>query len=555
MPRICAVVDCNKRAGYGCFESTIYCLEHSFGVIVNFANMNTNLFNLTTYRMCEKRYCKEFAEYNYDANNATAAFCKSHINLDIRLYRTKAFKKCSVLDCNNKSEFGPVESSASLCSECNTTLESKEKIEIVKLDKVAEFQICVENKCKDVGTFGTLISKTPCLCEKHSAGSMYDINNKSKICTYTNSSNNKCKTRASYGFDGDAMLYCKQHMEDGMIDLNARKCSVDGCNIQPVFGFENERAERCSTHKEKNMIDVRSMFCEVDSCKTRASFGFYGQERCAKHKEEGMALSFKSLICREIDCNKVCSYGFIGERPVKCMEHREDNMINVISSRCSEDKCDTIASFGYKENRTREKCARHSLEDIIDLTLRFCELCKYTNQNQKYRPYCYTCFAELNPDHVKVIEYKTRENAFTLKLKEMYATAVLDKRISGGCRYRPDFLLILDTHAVIVEVDERQHTRADLYAREYEEIRTQSIREAIGKPLIVIRINPDNYRVDDRLVKGCFAYNSSGKLYIVEEEYSIRLNKLFETVDKYTNADLLDVDMDYFEEIFLFYNN
>lgn len=557
MPRICSVETCSKRATYGFCDSTIYCLEHSAGNVVDFSAMNNNLFILTTYKMCEKRYCKEFAEYNYNAENAKASFCKQHINISIRNYRTKAFKKCSVVNCNNKSEFGPVESSACLCSECKIILESKEEIEIVNLDKVAEFQICVENKCKDVGTFGTLISKTPCLCEKHSVGSMYDINNKSKICTHTNSSKGKCKTRASYGFDGDDMLYCKQHMEDGMIDLNARKCSVDGCNIQPVFGFENERAERCSTHKEDNMIDVRSMFCEVDGCKTRASFGFYRQERCAKHKEEGMLFRFYSQICREEDCNKVCSYGFIGERPVKCMEHREDNMINVISSRCSEDKCDTIASFGYEENRTREKCARHSLKDMIDLTLRFCDLCKYTNQNQKYRPYCYTCFAELNPDHVKVIEYKTRENAFTLKLKEMYATAVLDKRISGGCLYRPDFLLILDTHAIIVEIDERQHTRIDIYSKEYEEIRMQSIKLAIDKPLIVIRLNPDNYRVGDRLVKGCFAYDSSGKLYIVEKEYNIRLNKLFYAVEEFVNIDLsvnTSNNSNYFKELFLFYN-
>ncbi len=555
MPRICTISDCNKRAGFGCFESTIYCLEHSTGDIVNFANMNTNLFILTTYRLCEKRYCKEFAEYNYNAYKATASFCENHINLEIRNYRTKAFKRCSVVGCNNKSEFGPVESSASLCSDCYSAIKSKENIEIIKLDKVAEFQTCVENKCKEIGTFGTFISKTPCLCEKHAIGSMHDINNKSKICIYSNSSNDKCKIRASYGYDGDAMSYCKQHMSEGMIDLNARKCSVENCNIQPVFGFENERAERCATHKEENMIDVRSMFCEVDSCKTRACYGFYGQERCAKHKEEGMVFSFQSQICREEYCNNFCAFGFIGERPVKCLEHKEDDMINVKNNRCSEDNCDTLASFGYKENRIRERCLIHKLEDMISLSIQYCKLCKDTCINQKYRPHCYKCFAELNPDHVKVIEYKTRENAFTKKLKEIYTTAILDKRISGGCLYRPDFLLILDTHAVIVEVDERQHTRVDLYSREYEEIRTQSIHKAIDKPLIVIRINPDNYRIGGKLIKGCFAYNADIRLYIVEEEYNIRLNKLFETVGKYIHMDFSDFDVDYFEEIFLFYSS
>lgn len=525
MPRFCAKSNCDKRAGYGCFESTIYCLDHSIGEIVKFDNAN----GLNVYKLCEKRYCKELAEYNYklvntegniNENLLEAAFCKDHINLSIRNYRTKSFKKCSRINCSNKAEFGPEESSACICVNCNNLLKSlctHSNVEIIKLPTIAEFQLCFENKCKNVGMFGTKISNTPCLCEDHANGVMLDINNKNKICI-----DDTCKTRASYGFDGDKMIYCKEHKSEEMIDLNARKCEIDGCNVQPVYAFENERAIRCNKHKEENMIDVRSMFCEVEDCRIRASFGYDRSERCSYHKEKDMNLVFKSLICDNKDCFKYCCYGFIEEKASKCFDHREENMINVISKKC--------------------------------------EKCKIKLSSLRYQPHCYTCFEELNPDNNRVIEYKTKENAFTLKLKELYKDSLLDCKINSLSSHRPDFILFLTTHVVIVEIDERQHNR--LNNHHYNIIkntyRLECLKSSIDLPLYIIRLNPDNYRIHGVLTNGCFIYSKENNrpLVRIEEEYQLRLNKLLETVNKYVNlsVDELPTDKDYLEEIHLFYN-
>lgn len=558
MPRFCAKNDCDKRAGYGCFESTIYCLDHSIGEIIKFDNAN----GLNIHKMCEKRYCKELAEYNYKLVNTEAnindnlldaSFCKDHINLSIRNYRTKSFKKCSGINCSNKAEFGPEESSACICVNCNNLLKSlctHSNVEIIKLPTIAEFQLCFENKCKNVGMFGTKISNTPCLCEDHANGVMLDINNKNKICI-----DDTCKTRASYGFDGDKMIYCKEHKAEEMIDLNARKCEIDGCNVQPVYAFENERAIRCNKHKEENMIDVRSVFCEVEDCKIRASFGYESSERCSKHKEDGMLLTYKTLLCDDGNCLKCCCYGFEGEKASKCYDHKEENMINVRSERCGD--CDLIASFGYSDTRKREKCRTHKLDNMIQLSMQYCKLCNESTLNPKYRPYCYTCFAKLNPNHIKVIEYKTKENAFTIKLKELYQEARLDKKIVGGVSsHRPDFLLFRNNYCIIVEIDERQHCRYDIYTEESELYRMRKIQESIQMPLYIIRLNPDNYRIQNNLVKGCFYHDKDKKLTLKEEEYQIRLNKLLETVNNYINIsiDELPIDKDYLEEIYLFYN-
>lgn len=522
MPRNCIVENCNKRAGYGCYESTIYCLEHSVGEIINFNNYENNDFVLNTYKMCGKRYCKEFAEYNYklkDNNLLEASFCINHINNRVRNYRTKAFKKCSNKLCNKKSEFGPEDSSSCVCIDCNKLLDSSR--EIIKLPKVIMFQTCSENKCTNIGTFGTKISKTPCLCEEHSIGDMYDINNKYKICIYI-SDDKRCKTRASYGYDGDKITYCKEHKLEEMIDLNARKCDIDGCITQPVFGFENERANRCSKHKEESMIDVRSIICEVEDCKIRASFGFGTADRCSYHKEEGMFVAYKSIICNEENCLKTCCYGFEGEKPVKCYEHKKEHMINVKSIKCNN--------------------------------------CNKKIMSLRYNPNCYECFAELNPNHGRVIEHKTKENYFTLKLKEIYKDAVLDSQINYVSKHRPDFILFLENHTIIVEIDERQHNRLNnhYYNKENNNYRLDCLRTYILNPLYLIRFNPDNYRKKGILIEGCFKYSKTNnrQLIKVEEEYIIRLNKLLETVNRYANIsiDKLPKEKDYLEEIYLFYN-
>lgn len=69
-------------------------------------------------------------------------------------------------------------------------------------------------------------------------------------------------------------------------------------------------------------------------------------------------------------------------------------------------------------------------------------------------------------------------------------------------------------------------------------------------------MNPDNYRISENLIYGCFAYNENKKLDIRPEEYKIRLNRLFEEVDKWAKQlSVLEFqELDEITEVFLFYN-
>jgi hypothetical protein len=79
---------------------------------------------------------------------------------------------------------------------------------------------------------------------------------------------------------------------------------------------------------------------------------------------------------------------------------------------------------------------------------------------------------------------------------------IFDKAVDGGCsNKRPDVLIDLLTHSIIIECDEHQHKNYTC-----ENKRTMQLFEDLGnRPLVMIRFNPDNY-IDENgnKVEGCF---------------------------------------------------
>lgn len=60
-------------------------------------------------------------------------------------------------------------------------------------------------------------------------------------------------------------------------------------------------------------------------------------------------------------------YGLEGtKRPEYCAEHAKDGMINVLSRRCTNPSCNTIASFGVNDDRRiPEFCAKHAKAGMV----------------------------------------------------------------------------------------------------------------------------------------------------------------------------------------------
>ena len=154
---------------------------------------------------------------------------------------------------------------------------------------------------------------------------------------------------------------------------------------------------------------------------------------------------------------------------------------------------------------------------------------------KKYEGYCLHCFMHLFPDKKVARNYKTKEQDVVDRVKETYPDFdwVHDKKIQDGCsKRRPDLLLDLGSHIIIIEIDEDKHSG---YDSSCENKRLMELSQDVHhRPIVFIRFNPDKY-VDSEgnTIKSCWRLNKQGIMTIMktkEEEWKQRVDKLKETI-------------------------
>ncbi len=241
-----------------------------------------------------------------------------------------------------------------------------------------------------------------------------------------------------------------------------------------------------------------SAFCKHDKqknqCKDCGSFSF------CKH-------GIRKSRCISCKGKAICSHKNIKNQCLKC----------VLSEKCkhglSKISCDICPCYFcihklqkyYCSNCTPESnnlCIRRYGTDPI-LTKDNSRRCEKTKQ-KKYDSYCTTCFIELFPDDLRTkTAYVTiKENIvrdyLTLEFSDMFTH---NKRVSTigvtSSRYI-DFQTEVGDYILCVEVDEYQHLR---YDQDDEEERISQIYDHFNKNMIIIRFNPDNYTVNEILMK------------------------------------------------------
>lgn len=339
--------------------------------------------------------------------------------------------------------------------------------------------------------------------------------------------------RANFGLVYGKATHCAKHKEEGMENARSKQCLAEGCKIQPHFGLPQDKPTYCFEHKLTGMIDLLNKLCQhSEGCDTRPTYGYEKNKpiMCGAHIVTGM-MDATHDFCQKKNCNTRATYGNPGnDKPSFCAKHPKSGMVDIRSKRCLEKDCDIRPSFGWPDTTIQLYCSRHQKDGMINLHLKWCEMCQLTSANPVYKPLCAKCYFFEHPDDPRVRNYKTKELAFTKKLKEVYQDAVLDKIIQGGCsKRRPDFLLDLGSHCVIVEIDENQHIDYDEMC---ENKRTMQLYTDLGnRNLVIIRLNPDHYTSDGVMTKGCFMLRKSGEL-IQTKEFKNRFNKLLDTVER-----------------------
>ena len=260
-----------------------------------------------------------------------------------------------------------------------------------------------------------------------------------------------------------------------------------------------------------------------------------GSQMCEHKREKSKCIDCKgSQICihlkrrrqcRECGGSAFCSHNIYKEQCKECggsifCEHNRRKVY-----------CKDCGGSGLCEhNRRKTQCKECNGSLFCEHKQRkhLCKPCggKYicksswceTQGNKKYEGYCLRCFVNLFPDKPNTRNYKTKEKCVVDCITEALPqfTWVADKKVKDGCsKRRPDLLLDLGSHIIIVEVDENKHTDYDCSC-EHKRLMELS-QDLQHRPIVFIRFNPDDYTNQDNiLVRSCWKVNKLGVMQIMK---------------------------------------
>lgn len=153
---------------------------------------------------------------------------------------------------------------------------------------------------------------------------------------------------------------------------------------------------------------------------------------------------------------------------------------------------------------------------------------------KKYNGYCLSCCLEVCPDIEVLRNYKTKEKDVVSRITNHFKdySWITDKKIADGCsKRRPDLLLDLTSHIIIIEIDEYKHLSYDSSS---ENKRIVELSRDVGhRPIVFIRFNPDTY-IDNNgnKIKSCWKLNKQGVFFIADlTEWNHRISTLSGTID------------------------
>ena len=251
----------------------------------------------------------------------------------------------------------------------------------------------------------------------------------------------------------------------------------------------------------------------------------------------------KHNICIENGCNIRSTYNIESEKKsIYCTTHKKDGMINVNDKKCIEKGCIIRPTYNIEGEKKGLYCINHKKENMIDVLNSICksEWC-FTRSMEKYEYYCLFCYVNLFPDKPIARNYKTKEKNVVDNILKLFPnfTWIHDKKIQDGCsKRRPDLLLDMGSHVIIIEIDENAHS---YYNSSCENKRLMEISQDLNhRPIIFIRFNPDDY-IDNngKNIKSCWKINKHTGIIELDKkkinEWEVRINLLKEQINFFIN--------------------
>ena len=228
----------------------------------------------------------------------------------------------------------------------------------------------------------------------------------------------------------------------------------------------------------------------------------------------------RKTLCKECYGSEICEHGKQKSHCKVCVGSQICEHGRTKSS-CKE--CDGTSYCKHGKYKTRCKiCGGSAL-----CKSSWCE----TIGSKKYNGYCLPCCIQVCPEIQVSRNYKTKERNVVDRITQIFTgfTWVADKKVQDGCSLRrPDLLLDMGSHIIIVEIDENKHTNYDCSC---EHKRLMQISQDLQhRPIVFIRFNPDAYTNQDGvLIKSCWGLNKLGVMRIIkhkELEWAKRIDVL-----------------------------
>ena len=409
---------------------------------------------------------------------------------------------------------------------------------------------CIKCKIK-TPCFGLSTDKKATYCSNCKNDDMINIKHQKCI---------KCKIKVPcFGLSTDKKAtYCSNCKNDDMVDIKNHKCIK--CKIkQPYFGLlTDKKATYCSNCKDDDMIDIKNQKCI--KCKIKhANFGLSTDIKatfCSNCKNNDM-INITSPKC--IKCKiKHANFGLSTDtKATFCSNCKNNDMIDIKHPKCIKCKI-KHPNFGLPTDKKATLCGDCKNDNMINIKNSRCitPLCdKYSNIDK----YCIRCFYALNPNDKQCKRIKFKENEMIKYIKETFKDLnwICDNSLIGEnmcLKYRPDVLLHLNNHSIIIECDEKQH-RHYKDNNTCENSREHQIQEALNRPVVFIRFNPDEYLdLNNKKVLSCFNVDKKLGFNTIPKNQESRWITRLETLKNTVLKSVEKPPIKPIEKIYLYYD-
>jgi len=361
----CVSSGCYKYASYGLKgEIPTRCTQHKEDEMVDVSHES---------EQCKYHECKTRAIFGNIGERAQ--FCVDHKEEDmIDVYHDS----CMVDNCYERGYY------CFLNAKTNLYCFHHKKNGMI----IPDHRHCIEKECNIRPSYG-YEAQCPIACKDHKKEDMVDVVS-SGYCE-----RGSCKKRACYISLENKKRYCVSHKDQCCKTMEKRVCYTQECTARPSYGFHGMIATSCSMCAKPGMEDVVHPKCEHNDCKVRASYGPPGETReviyCTEHAPNGWECKPNLKKCNQ--CENVGHFGFFkSKRAVKCEDHKEVGMFDVVTMTCAQ----KITSTKNSKNKKRR------LSSFFETS----ELPKCEEYDDPELP----DFVWLTPTHIVALEVDENQN-------------------------------------------------------------------------------------------------------------------------------------------------